>query len=243
MMFLLKIIKMEFKEDDEIENYQAKYGIIIESNDIHFDDHPDLGFDYLQYKIKKIKIWKTKKGNNTVLSGIKTTYLNIKTNEIYESDEHMTKTEQKNLEEVEFELKPSEYIIKSSLCFNEGNIFKLSFKTNLRNEFSIGQKVGDEIEVSALQDKKKFVLSFFGTYGKQYLTSIGLFINKNDEFFDYFLKGYFYLKLFLTDESNLSKIENRIKKKELDYNDVALVKACKLPKMLFYLIIKYVSPI
>ena len=45
-----------------MENYQAKYGSI-ESNDIHFDDHPDLGFDYLQYKISKIKFWKSKKAN------------------------------------------------------------------------------------------------------------------------------------------------------------------------------------
>jgi hypothetical protein len=32
--------------DDELENYQAKYGSI-EPNDIHFDDHPEMGFDYL----------------------------------------------------------------------------------------------------------------------------------------------------------------------------------------------------
>ena len=47
-------------EDDEAENYEAKYGCI-DLNDEHFDDHPELGPDYLEYRISKIKIWTPKK--------------------------------------------------------------------------------------------------------------------------------------------------------------------------------------
>ena len=43
--------------DDELENYQAKYGSI-EPNDIHFDDHPEMGFDYLKFKNAESKILK-----------------------------------------------------------------------------------------------------------------------------------------------------------------------------------------
>ena len=106
--------------DDEIENYQAKYGSI-EQNNIFFDDHPDLGFDYLQYKIEKIKFWKGKKGNNDVVAGIQTTYKNIRTNEIFTSEEHRGENKENNLEIIEFNLAPMEYIINCSLCYNEGS--------------------------------------------------------------------------------------------------------------------------
>ena len=231
-----------FKKDNEIENYQAKYGSI-EQNDIFFDDHPELGFDYLQYKISKIKFWKGKKGTNEVLAGIQTTYKNISSGKDWNSEEHKGINIENNSEIIEFNLEPKEYIIYCSLCYRESSILRLYFKTNLKNEFSIGEKIGEEIEVYELQDKKKFVLSFFGTYGKQYLTSIGLFINKSEEFFEYFIKGYFQLKLFLSDKDNLSNIEKKLEKKEFNYENIALIKACKLPKILFHQIIKYVSPI
>ena len=75
------------------------------------------------------------------------------------------------------------------------------------------------------------------------MTSIGLFINKSEEFFEYFIKGYFQLKLFLSNKDNLSNIEKKLEKKEFNYENIALIKACKLPKILFHQIIKYVSPI
>ena len=231
-----------FLKDNEIENYQAKYGSI-EQNDVFFDDHPDLGFNYLQYKISKIKFWKTKKGTNEVLAGIQTTYKNINSGDDWISEEHKGINIENNSEMIEFNLQPKEYIINCSLCYKETSIFRLYFKTNLKNEFSIGEKIGEETEVYELKDKKKFVLSFFGTFGKQCLTSIGLFINKSGEFFDYFIKGYFQLKLFLDNKDNLSIIEKKLEKEEFNYENVALIKACKLPKILFHQIIKYVSPI
>ena len=229
--------------DDELENYQAKYGSI-EPNDIHFDDHPEMGFDYLKFKISKIKFWKTKKGNNTVLAGIQTTYKNIGSDEVIISEEHKGIGNENNKETTEIDLGSKEYITNCSLCINENAIFKISFKTNLQNEFSVGDKVGEEIEVSELvKEKKKFVMSFFGTFGKQYLTSIGLFINKYDEFFDFFVKGYFQLKLFLNNKDNLEKIEKKNENKEYNYEDSVLIKTCKLPKILFHQIIKFTFPI
>lgn len=233
---------MSKQVDDEMENYQAKYGLI-EPNDEYFDDHPELGFDYLQYKISKIKFWKSKKGNNVVIAGIQTTYKNIKSDSNLTSEEHRGENDN-NLESVEFNLAAKEYITYCSLCYNESMLFKLTFKTNLKNEFSVGDKVGNEIEVSGLKGKKKFVLSFFGTFGKQHLTSIGLFINKSEEFFDYFLKGYFQLKIFLSDKSNLSIVEKKIENNEFNYEDMALIKAVtEIPKNLFHEVIRFISPV
>jgi len=231
--------------DDEMENYQAKYGSI-EPNDIHFDDHPDLGIDYLQYKISKIKFWKSKKGNNNIIAGIQTTYKNIGSDEVVISEEHkgILTDNDKSLECVEFNLDPREYITNVRLSFNESSIFKIAFITNLKNEFSVGDKKDNEFDVIELSKaKKKFVLSFFGTFGNNYLTSIGFFINKEEEFFDFFIKGYFQLKLFLDNQDNLSIIEKKLENKEFDYENIALIKACKLPKVLFHYIIKYTSPI
>ena len=229
--------------DDEMENYQAKYGSI-EQNDKYFDDHPNLGNNYLQYKISKIKFWKNKKGNNIIITGIQTTYKNIGSDEEIISEEYRGINNDNNSETVEFNLEPREYIINVRLSFSESSIFRIVFKTNLKNEFSVGDKKDDEFDVIELNnDKKKFVLSFFGTYGNNNLTSIGFFINKSEEFFEYFIKGYFQLKLFLSNKDNLSIIEKKIENNEYDYENKALIRACKLPKILFHQIIKYVSPI
>ena len=229
--------------DDEMENYQAKYGSI-EQNDKYFDDHPNLGNNYLQYKISKIKFWKNKKGNNIIITGIQTTYKNIGSDEEIISEEYRGINNDNNSETVEFNLEPREYIINVRLSFSESSIFRIVFKTNLKNEFSVGDKKDDEFDVIELNnDKKKFVLSFFGTYGNNNLTSIGFFINKSEEFFEYFIKGYFQLKLFLSNKDNLSIIEKKVENNEYDYENKALIRACKLPKILFHQIIKYTSPI
>ena len=148
------------------------------------------------------------------------------------------------METIEFNLEPREYIINIRLCYSESLIYKISFKTNLKNEFSVGDKKDDEIDVIELsKDKKKFVLSFFGTFGNNNLTSIGFFINKSEEFFEYFIKGYFQLKLFLNNKDNLVNIEKKLENNEFNYENKALIKVCKLPKILFHKIIKYTSPI
>ena len=211
--------------DDEIENYQAKYGYI-DSNDEHFDDHPEFGFEYLDYKISKIKIWKAKKNQYTVLGGIQTSYINNKNGTEFISKENKgEKVDNDSFEEII--LKKNEYIINSSLWYEDGSICKIIFKTNLTNTFSIGDAKGDEVEVTEF-GKNKFILSFFGTYSSNYLTSIGMFINKQDEFFDYFLRGYFELKLFLSKEKNYNEIKEKEKNKVYDENDLILISACEL---------------
>ena len=225
--------------DDEIENYQAKYGCI-DSNDVHFDDHPEFGFDYLDYKITKIKIWSAKKTQYTVLGGIQTTYINNKAGTEFISPEHKGEKVD-NDSFVEFILKKNEYIVNSSLWFEEGSICKIIFKTNLKNTFSVGDAKGDELEVSEF-GKNKFILSFFGTYSDKYLTSIGMFINKQDEFFNYFLRGYLELKIFLSKDKNYNEIKEKEKNKVYNEIDLILIKACKLPKNVFNEIIKYIIP-
>ena len=180
-------------EDDEIENYKAKYGFI-DTNDIHFDDHPYLGFDFLQYKISKIKFWTAKKNQLTVLGGIQTTYSNIRDNTEFTSEEYKgEKVDQNSF--VEFNLDKNEYITKGSLWYDDV-IYKILFKTNLKRTISIGDEKGDEMVVDEF-DKYKILLSFFGSYGNNYLTNLGMFINKKDQYFYYFIRGFIELKIFL----------------------------------------------
>ena len=230
---------MDF-QDDEIENYQAKYGCI-EINDHHFDDHPELGFDYLQYKISKIKIWTAKKGELTAIAGIQTFYINNRDGSEFVSEENKGEKVDKN-SFVEFILKNNEYINGCDLWFEEGVIYKLKFKTNLKNIFEIGDPKGEKMEVDELS-KNKMVLSFFGTYGSNYLTSIGLFINKVDEFFDYFIRGYFELKIFLQKEKNNEIIEKNMNEKKYDLSTISLIKVSKLPSNVFHEVLKFICPI
>ena len=222
-------------KDDEIDNYKAKYGFI-DLNDIHFDDHPNLGFDYLQYKISKIKIWTTKKNNSTVLGGIQTTYINTKDNSQITSKEHKAEKVEKDSFQ-EFNLEKNEYITKSSLWFDDA-IYKILFKTNLKRTFEVGVEKGDEMIVDEL-DKHKLLLSFFGSYGNNYLTHIGMFINTKDEFYKYFIRGYFELKIFLKKGKNEALIKEKIENKEYDIETLALIKTCMLPVGIFHGIIKY----
>ena len=137
--------------DDELENYKAKYGCI-ESNDEHFDDHPEFGFDHLNYKITKIKIWTAKKSTYTVLGGIQTTYLNNADESTYVSEEHKGEKVVQD-EFVEFNLQKNEYIVKASLWSEESCICKIIFKTNLKNVFSVGEAKGEEMEVTEFKKK------------------------------------------------------------------------------------------
>ena len=248
-------------EDDEIDNYKAKYGYI-DLNDIHFDDHPYLGNEYLEYKISKIKIWTAKKGQYTVLGGIQTTYLLINKdekngkNEKNENNENNENNDERkdyispeykgekvlDSDFVEFNLQSNEYITKATLWMEESNICKIIFKTNLKNTFSVGDAKGEEMQVDEFE-KNNFLLSFFGTYGPNYLTSIGLFINKKDEFFEYFIRGYFELRLFVNKENKKKIIEEKIKNNELEKRDITLYKACLLPKNVFHEIIKFCDPL
>lgn len=227
-------------EDDEAENYEAKYGCI-DLNDEHFDDHPELGPDYLEYRISKIKIWTPKKNQYTVLGGIQTCYINNKNGSSFITKENKgEKVEECDF--VEFNLEENEYITNGSLWFEEGSICKVIFKTNLNNTFSVGDAKGDEMIIDEFnKSKNKFLLSFFGTFSNKYLTSIGLFINKEEEFFNYFIRGYFELKIVVKNEKE--KIEEKIKNNEFGEKEKILVKACKLPNYIFREVIKYINPL
>ena len=229
-------------EDDEIENYQAKYGCI-ELNDNYFDDHPELGFEYLDYRISKIKIWTAKKSKYKVLAGIQTFYINNKDGSPFITKENKgEKVEQNDF--VEFNLDKNEYITKGSLWFEEGSICKVIFKTNLKNIFSVGDEKGDEMVIDEFdRNKNKFLLSFFGTYNNNYLTSIGLFTSKQKEFFEYFIRGYFELKFLINKENDFEKIKEKIKNNEYDEKEKILVKTCKLPNNIFHEILKYINPL
>ncbi len=228
------------KEDNEIDNYHAKYGYI-DLNDVYFDDHPELGFDYLQYKLSKIKIWEAKKGQYKAIGGIQAYYTNNLVGNIITFGERKgPKVEENNM--VEFNLKNNEYITSCSLWFEDKSILKLIFKTNFENIFEIGDSKGDEMIVDEFS-KNKFLISLFGTYNDNFLSSIGFFINKKEEYFEYFIRGYIELKKIIDNEKKYNKIEEEIKNNKYDEKNLVLIKICKLPKTVFHEIIKFIKPL
>ena len=220
--------------DQEKDNYAANYGYI-GMNDKYFDDHPELGPDFLRYKISKIKFFKHPKGDLMVIGGIETTYLNLGNNTEITSQESKGKNVDQNKID-EFPLQRNEYITSFTLWQEEGSINKISFKTNLKRSYSVGDQKGRELRITELDEDKKIILSFFGTYNDNYLSSIGVFLPKKNEFFDYFMRGYF--ELFIIMHSKKYKGRKQFD----DVTNNTLIKVCQLPKPVFLQIMKYTVP-
>ena len=224
-------------EDDEIKKYQAKFGCI-EINDTYFDDHPLFSEDYVYYKIQKIKIWFKQKKDKNILAGIQTTYINVIDSTEIESEIHKGENiDEKNF--IEINLKNNEYLIDCRLWASEDCLNKIILKSNLKNEYSVGDEDGEEKYIDELKGNK-IILSFFGTFNANLFTSIGLFIGDFEEFFKIFIKGYILLKIMLKRENYLKEINEKINKKEYDNEKLALIKTCMLPKAVFAEILKFV---
>ena len=129
----------------------------------------------------KIKFFKHPKGDLMVIGGIQTTYLHLGDNTEITSQESKGKNVDKNNVD-EFPLQRNEYITSFTLWEEEGSINKISFKTNLKRSYSVGDQKGRELRITELDEDKKIILSFFGTYNDNYLSSIGFFLPKKMNF-------------------------------------------------------------
>ena len=240
------------EDDDEQCIYTAKYGTI-NPNSTHFDDHSLLGANYYQYKPEKIYFWTNKENK---ITGIQTWFKNSIDNNSINSGENKGSL---SLDLHEFVINPNEYLTNCEIWDRGKYISGILLKTNKANdkanekekenvndktdkngvsEFFVGEKKGNKMDIPLLQDGKKIIISFFGSYN-EYLESFGLHLMHNKDYMKVLFTGYFELKAKLKKEKYKEEIMEKIKNKKYTQQEETIVKTCLLPSAPFNEVMKF----
>ena len=220
------------EEDDEEQCiYTAKYGKI-NPNSTHFDDHSLLGANYYQYKPEKIYFWTNQEKR---ITGIQTWFKNSIDNNSINSGENKGSL---SLDFHEFIINPNEYLTYCEIWDGNGFINGILLRTNKLNEFCVGEQKGTKMDIPLLEDGKKIIISFFGSYN-EYLESLGLHLMYNKDYMKVLFTGYFELKAKLKKEKYKEEIMEKIKNKKYTDQEVTIVKTCLLPSAPFNEVMKF----
>ena len=221
-----------------------QYGNIygrIDVNSKPFDDSKELGGTeelFLQYLIKKIKIYtKLVKGKH-IISGIQLTYQNIKTKQFKELPirNQNTKIEEEEIEL--FELKPGEYLTNFYIrfSFDSDYIYQLGFETNKKRKIIKGSEFGEKKNIR-INCGNNLILGTFGFYSENIYSLGVLYVNLVEYLKKYYI-GYFELKKKLKKDE---KFKQNIEKNIIGYSNIdkCLYKVSLLPDAIFNEIIKF----
>lgn len=220
--------------EDETCKYTPKYGIV-KLNSTHFDDHSLLGANYLRYKPERITVWLSETQGEKAITGIQTWFRNVIDNSQINSGENKgTKSETKK----EIIINPNEYLVDCSLWSKDDAIRKIRLKTNKGNIFDVGKEEGVMHKVDMLNDGKKIVISFFGSYNK-YLESFGFHVIEKKEYMKVLFTGYFELKAKLKKEKDKKEILDKLNNNIYTFQEQAIVRTCMLPNTQFNEVMKY----
>ena len=221
----------EEEEDDEKCIYTAKYGKV-QINSTHFDDHSLLGANYYQYKIEKIFFWTN---SEKKLAGIQTWFKNAVDNNSINSGENKGSN---SLDFQEFEIGANEYLVDCQIWDGSGNINGIYLKTNRGNDFFVGEKIGNKMDIPELKDGKKIIISFFGSYDKL-LESFGLHLMEKKEYMKVLFTGYFELKAKLKINKYREEIMKKKEEKKFTPQEETIIRTCLLPSVPFSIIMKF----
>ena len=220
----------EEEEDGDKCIYTAKYGKII-STSTQFDDHSLLGAFYYQYKPEKILFWTD--ANKKKITGIQTWFKNsVDSNSINSGENKGTDS----LDPNEFVINPNEYLTDCEIWDGGTYISGILLRTNKKNEFFVGEKKGNKMDIPSLKDGKKIIISFFGSYN-QYLESFGLHLMHNKDYMKVLFTGYFELKAKLKKEKYKEEIMKNFDK--YPEKEQYIIRTCLLPSAPFNEVMKF----
>ncbi len=211
-----------------------------------FDDSQDLGGteeSFLQYMIKKIKIYTKKVNNKKYIDAIQLIYRNIKTSEIKELPIR-GKNKLYPEEDVEvFELKPGEFFTNVNMVIplKLEHIYQIGFETNKHRQLLVGSEEGKDNEDKNIINNDgnyyNIILGTFGYYNKK-MDSLGLYYISLKEYIKKYYIGYFELNHKLK-KNEIFRKELEKKYETLNLEEKFLYKACLLPSGAFNEIVKY----
>ena len=218
-------------EEDEKCIYTAKYGKI-NLLSTQFDDHCLLGQNFFQYKPERIIFWTTQ---DKKITGIQTWFKNSVDNKSINSGENKGSL---SCDFQEFAINANEYLTDCEIWIGNGFVSGILLRTNKETEFLAGEKKGDKMDIPLLVDKKKIIVSFFGSYN-QYLESFGLHLMHNKDYMKVLFTGYFELKAKLKKEKYKEEIMEKIKQKKFNFQEETIIKTCLLPSTPFNVVMKF----
>ena len=221
----------EEDDDDEQCIYTAKYGKINPSS-TQFDDHSLLGANYYQYKPEKVYFWTNQ---DKRITGIQTWFKNSIDNNSINSGENKGSL---SLDFHEFVINPNEYLTYCEIWDGGGFINGILLRTNKSNEFFVGEKKGNKMDIPLLEDGKKIIISFFGSYN-EYLESLGLHLMHNKDYMKVLFTGYFELKSKLKKEDFKKDIMEKVENNKYTSQEKAIIRTCMLPSAPFNEVMKF----
>lgn len=224
---------LKYLIEKKLVNYTAtsNYGLITEKS-LLLDDLLIFNEFLICYRLHRIRCWENKQLG---IIGIQLFYKDRDTNE-----EIISMNKIKNTEStlVEFNLSPLEFITGLTIYKND-LLNGFSITTNKHREKLFGYDIGEKIIPEDFEDKNKnVILGFFFTYEPNLvISSIGCYYLNRILFSMILYSGIFFLRIRLKNEKFRNEVENNLD--DLDESFYALFKACLLPNILFYGILKY----
>ena len=231
---------MSYCLEGDVVKYSYNYGGITTESKL-FDDSKDLGGEedsFIQYLIKKIKIYSGIKNNKEVIGGVQLTYINLKTKEIKELPLRKGDIEYEDEDITTFELLPNEYLINLFIRFTDDAdyIYQLGFETNKKRKILKGSENGSCKKVYS-NGGENIIIGTFGNFNKK-LDSFGILYANLKDYMKKFYLIYFQLKFKIKKDEKFRK-ENEEKYNSFSNSDKYLFKACLLPDSAFNEIMKF----
>ena len=156
------------EENKELYNYGSRIGWSYPES-IFFNDIEFLGGKYLNYKIKKIKIWSGKKDSKITIKGIQVWYKNMISGELITPGKYKQSDDDDIA--VEFEINSEEYLANFYIRVDT-EVTQVGFETNKHNKILVGGTKG-ETKYVYTNGGDNIILFLYGSYAKD-LDDLGI---------------------------------------------------------------------
>ena len=203
---------------------------MIHENSISYDDIDYFGNSLVLLDLYKIKCYvKMNRG----IVGIQLTYKYKENNKEFKSIDVKRDCE---CFEQEFIFKPEEKIT-NIIIFRKEYLQGFEITTNLKRIYRFGLDDGEKVMLNEFYSGKYFVIGFYTKFDNiNGMTAIGFYYIDKKQYLLFLSLGLFLLRTKL----NNDQFSNSIKINNLDYENKAILKTCRLPKNNFLGILKYI---
>lgn len=222
-------MESEAQKFKDLVQHTGKFGWIYPDS-THFNDFDELGSDFLNYKVERIRVFTGKKENKKIINGIQFFYKNVLTGKEYTPGPHKGEVGMDGQEEIK--LGPNEYLVDFHIRIDQ-EVTQIGFTTNKGNKTLFGGEVGED-KITEL-GTNNIIFAPFGCFNNE-LQSCGVFYYDKKEYLKVSFSGYFQLRFLL---KNKPEFKKKCEEKNYSHPYDVLLRACNLPDTAFNSIIKF----